>query len=111
MTTRPTTSPRTPSSWRRCSTWPSPSTIATAGNGKAEDKDNLVPQFTLADAKYDSDGGSSGPGSLTGDCAKDVPAANTGTAIPGTHITYHIVVENLGPSTATGVTVSDTFPG
>src|SRR5204862_456621 len=32
------------------------------------------------------------------------------TAIPGTSITYTIVVSNAGPSTATGASVVDTFP-
>jgi uncharacterized repeat protein (TIGR01451 family) len=33
------------------------------------------------------------------------------TDVPGTSITYTIVVSNVGPSNAPGATVSDTFPG
>jgi uncharacterized repeat protein (TIGR01451 family) len=38
----------------------------------------------------------------------DFPASST--AIPGTPITYKIIVTNAGPSAATGATVVDTFP-
>ena len=49
---------------------------------------------TLAITKSDNDGGSSSPHTV-------------GSATPGTSITYTVVASNTGPSTATGVTVTD----
>jgi uncharacterized repeat protein (TIGR01451 family) len=35
---------------------------------------------------------------------------NTTTAVPGQSVTYSLVASNLGPNSATGATVADTFP-
>ncbi len=58
------------------------------GNNSATDSDTLAPQVGLGITKTDG---------LT-------------TASPGQALTYTIVATNSGPSTATGGTVSDTFP-
>src|SRR5207253_10278008 len=60
--------------------------------------DTLIPEADLQIAKTDNRGGSS----IT---------ATVGTAIPGTTITYTIVVSNAGPSDAPGTVVADTFGG
>ena len=63
-------------------------TDPTPGNNSATDTDTLVPQVGLSITKTDG---------LT-------------AAAPGQASTYTIVAANSGPSTATGATVSDTFP-
>ena len=63
-------------------------TDPTPGNNSATDSDTLTPQVGLAITKTDG---------LT-------------TAAAGQALTYTIVASNSGPSTATGATVSDTFP-
>jgi uncharacterized repeat protein (TIGR01451 family) len=63
-------------------------------NPTAVDSDNLSPQGHLQITKSASDAG-----------------AATGTAIPGTVITYTVSVSNAGPSDAAGVAVSDVLPG
>jgi uncharacterized repeat protein (TIGR01451 family) len=60
----------------------------------ATDSDTLSLHATLAITKTDNDQGSS------------VTAA-IGSTVPGTSITYTIVASNSGPSTATGVAVTD----
>jgi uncharacterized repeat protein (TIGR01451 family) len=57
-------------------------------NNNASDTDTLLPQADVAITKTDG----------------------TVTAVPGTSLTYTIVVSNSGPSDAPGVTVLDTFP-
>jgi len=59
-----------------------------AGNNSATDTDTLTPQADVSITKTDG-------------------AADE---VPGTSVTYTIVASNAGPSTATGVTVADTFP-
>ncbi|MDS4032118.1 MAG: IPTL-CTERM sorting domain-containing protein [Candidatus Contendobacter sp.] len=63
-------------------------TDPTPGNNSATDTDTLTPQADLSITKTDG----------------------VTTAAPGGSTTYTIVASNAGPSTATGVTVSDTFP-
>ena len=58
------------------------------GNNSATDTDTLTPQVGLGITKTDG----------------------LATASPGQALTYTIVATNSGPSTATGATVSDTFP-
>ena len=68
----------------------------TATNGtttQATDNDNL-----LTISKVDNRGGSS----IT---------PSTGTVTPGSTLAYTIVVSNTGPTTVTGASVSDPFPG
>jgi uncharacterized repeat protein (TIGR01451 family) len=65
-----------------------------ASTVSATDTDTLSSQATLAITKTDSDGGSS-------------VTATSGSAVPGTSITYTIVASNTGPSIATGVSVTD----
>jgi uncharacterized repeat protein (TIGR01451 family) len=84
---------------------PSPSTSANDG-GVADNATFLfspaaAPQYDLAIKKTDDKGGtfSTATNNTTG-----------GTAAPGDMVTYTIVVTNNGPSTATGVAVSDLFP-
>jgi uncharacterized repeat protein (TIGR01451 family) len=60
----------------------------------ATDTDTLSGNATLGITKTDNDGGSS----IT---------STVGSAVPGTSITYTVVASNSGPSTATGVTVTD----
>ena len=60
----------------------------------ATDTDTLTAQATLAITKTDNDGGSS-------------VTSTSGTAVPGTSITYTVVASNSGPSTATGASVTD----
>ena len=77
-------------------TAPGSVTDPTPANNTATDKDHTVVNGDLAITKVDNDGGSS----IT---------PSTGTATPGTTITYTIVVSNAGPGKATGATVLDTF--
>lgn len=67
---------------------PSGATDTNSGNNTASDTDTLTPQVDLAVTKTD----------------------NSTTAVPGTNVTYTIVVSNSGPSTANGVTVNDVLP-
>ena len=57
-------------------------------NNSATDTDTLTPQADLSITKTDG----------------------ATTAVPGTNVTYTIVVTNNGPSTVTGATVSDVLP-
>jgi uncharacterized repeat protein (TIGR01451 family) len=80
--------------------------IVTASNANpatvtATDVDNLTPQGGLSVTISDSAGGNSGGSGA---------ASATGTAIPGTSISYTIVASNSGPSDAAGATLSDAFP-
>ncbi|MDX1996620.1 MAG: DUF11 domain-containing protein, partial [Thermoanaerobaculia bacterium] len=59
-----------------------------AGNNTATDTDTLTPQADLSVTKTDG----------------------AASEIPGTPVTYTIVAANAGPSTATSVSVADTFP-
>ncbi len=61
----------------------------TPANNSATDSDTLVPSTDVVITKTDG--------------ATD--------EVPGTSVTYTIVASNIGPSTATGVSVADTFPG
>src|SRR5439155_794694 len=61
----------------------------TPGNNTASDTDTLTPQGDLAVTKTDG----------------------VSSAVPGTSVTYTVVVSNGGPSTATGVAVADAVPG
>jgi uncharacterized repeat protein (TIGR01451 family) len=63
-------------------------TDPTPGNNSATDTDTLSPQADLAITKTDG----------------------SATEVPGTSVTYTIVVTNNGPSDVTGATVGDTFP-
>ena len=63
-------------------------TDTVPGNNSATDTDTLTPSADVAVTKTDG-------------------VANE---VPGTPVTYTMVVSNAGPSTATGVTVTDTFP-
>ena len=67
---------------------------ADASTVTATDSDTLTAQATLAITKTDNDGGSS-------------VTSTVGSATPGTSITYTVVASNAGPSTATGVSVTD----
>ncbi len=58
------------------------------GNNSATDTDTLTPQTDLAITKTDG----------------------AASEVPGTPVTYTIVVTNAGPSNAAGATVADTFP-
>jgi len=60
----------------------------TPGNNSATDTDTLVPTANLAVTKTDG----------------------ATTEVPGTSVTYTIVASNAGPSVATSVAISDTFP-
>jgi|CXWL01.1.fsa_nt_gi uncharacterized repeat protein (TIGR01451 family) len=64
-------------------------TDPTPANNSATDTDTLDPSADVAITKTDS----------------------AASAIPGTPVSYTIVASNSGPSTATGVTVADSFPG
>jgi len=63
-------------------------TDPTPGNNSATDTDNLTPQADVSVTKTDG--------------ATD--------EVPGTPVTYTIVLASAGPSTATAVTLADTFP-
>jgi len=63
-------------------------TDSAPGNNTDTDSDTLVPSADVQITKTDG----------------------STTEIPGTPVTYTIVASNSGPSTATGVTVADTFP-
>src|SRR5205085_63222 len=65
-------------------------------NNSATDTDTASPQVDVAVTKVDNKGGSS--------------SGSVGTVVPGSSFTYTITVSNSGPSTATNVGVSDTFP-
>ncbi len=65
----------------------SATTDPTPANNSATDTDTLTPQTDLAITKTDG----------------------STTEVPGTAVTYTIVATNSGPSTATAVSVSDTF--
>ena len=69
----------------------------SSANNSATDTDSLTPQNDVTVTKTDNKGGSS----IT---------PSTGTVVPGTSFTYTITVSNSGPSTATNVHVSDSFP-
>src|SRR5262249_16151245 len=71
-------------------------TDTNPNNNSATDTDNLTPRADLSITKSDDVGGSSS-------------TPSTGTAIPGTPITYTIVVSNNGPSDAVGTAVADSF--
>jgi uncharacterized repeat protein (TIGR01451 family) len=67
----------------------SPIADLVSGNNSATDTDTLTPQADLSITKTDG----------------------VGTAVPGTSVVYTVVASNVsGPSTATSVTVTDTFP-
>ncbi len=66
-------------------------------NNTATDTVTLTPEADLAITKVDNVGGSS----ITD---------STGTAVPGTNVTYTIVVTNNGPSNVVGAVISDVFP-
>jgi uncharacterized repeat protein (TIGR01451 family) len=70
-------------------TVPAGVTDPTPGNNTDTDIDNLVPSVDLA-------------------VRKSVQPSNT--VVPGTALTYTVVVSNAGPSKAVGATVTDTFP-
>jgi uncharacterized repeat protein (TIGR01451 family) len=72
-------------------------TAVNAATVSATDTDTLGAQAVLTVTKTDNDGGSSA-------------TRTVGTAVPGTSITYSIVVANTGPSTAAGVSMADTLP-
>ena len=59
------------------------------GNNSATDTNTLTPQTDLSVTKTDG----------------------AASEVPGTPVTYTIVASNAGPSTATGVSVNDTFAG
>lgn len=59
-----------------------------AGNNSATDTDTLTPEANLAISKTDG----------------------SATAVPGRPVTYTITVQNLGPSDAPAVSVTDSFP-
>jgi uncharacterized repeat protein (TIGR01451 family) len=63
-------------------------TDPTLGNNSATDTDTLTPQANLSITKTDG----------------------VASKVPGTSVTYTIVVTNSGPSDAPGTTVADTFP-
>jgi|GEM_PF-503812 len=67
---------------------PPTTTDPNPGNNTGTDGDTLTPQADLQITKTDG----------------------SATAIPGTNVTYTIVVTNAGPSVATGASVVDTFP-
>jgi uncharacterized repeat protein (TIGR01451 family) len=69
-------------------TAPAGVTDTNAANNSATDTDTLTPQADLQITKTDGQT----------------------TAVPGSAITYTIVVTNAGPSSVTGATVADTFP-
>ncbi len=68
-----------------------------AGAKSATDADVLTPEPELTIIKSDNLGGTSG-------------IFGTGSAVPGTAITYTIVASNAGPSNATGASIVDTLP-
>ena len=72
-------------------------TDSVLGNNSATDSDTLTPKVDLSVTKVDNFGGSS-------------ISHATGSVVPGTTITYTIVVSNTGPSAAIGTNVADTFP-
>ncbi len=72
-------------------------TETNPANNTASDTDTLTPQVDLSITKADNVGGSS-------------VTDSTGTVVPGTSLTYTIVVTNSGPSAVVGATVSDLFP-
>ncbi len=78
-------------------TVPEGTTDPTPTNNTATDVDSIVPEADLSVTKVDNVGGSS----IT---------STHGTAVPGNTLTYTIVVNNSGPGTANGATVSDPFP-
>jgi uncharacterized repeat protein (TIGR01451 family) len=59
------------------------------GNNSATDVDSLTPQANLSIVKTDG----------------------VASAVPGTPITYSIIVNNAGPSAATGASIADALPG
>src|SRR5439155_1178987 len=67
---------------------PAGTTDPTPGNNSATDTDTLLPTADLQITKTDG----------------------ASTAIPGTNVTYTIVVTNAGPSSVVGASVADTFP-
>src|SRR5207249_4051858 len=69
-------------------TAPSGFTDTNPGNNSASDTDTLTPQGDLSITKTDG----------------------FDSAVPGTTVTYTIVVSNSGPSTVTGATVADVVP-
>ncbi len=74
-----------------------PDSGVAKGTNTATDLNNLTPKGDLQITKSDNDGGSS-------------VGSKTGTAFPGSAITYTIVASNAGPSDVTGATISDAFP-
>jgi uncharacterized repeat protein (TIGR01451 family) len=66
-------------------------------NNTATDTDTLTPENDVGVTKTDNKGGSSS-------------APSIGTVVPGSSITYAIILFNSGPSTATNVAVSDPLP-
>lgn len=60
-----------------------------SSNNSASDNDTLTPQSDLLVTNHDSD---------------------SGTIVPGTQVTYTVVVKNSGPSNAVGVTIADALP-
>ncbi len=60
-----------------------------SSNNSASDNDTLTPQAELLVTNNDSD---------------------SGTVVPGTQVTYTVVVKNVGPSNADGVTIADALP-
>lgn len=70
-------------------TAPAGATDTNLSNNTTADTDTLTPQVDLAVTKTDGQT----------------------EAVPGTNVTYTIVVTNNGPSTATGVVINDLLPG
>ena len=78
-------------------TAPAGVTDTNTANNSATDIDNLVPTADLSITKTDNKGGSS----ITN---------STGSVVPGSSLTYTVVVHNAGPVAVTGAAVSDTLP-
>ena len=72
-------------------------TDTNPANNTATDVDNLVPTADLSITKIDNKGGSS-------------INNTTGSVVPGSQLTYTIVVKNNGPVAVSGVAVADLFP-